>query len=201
MSKVALTGNASGTGTLTVAAPNTNSDYTLTLPTSAGTVATQAYANASSQTVQMGYAVKTDTFTLSTATWTDVTGMSVTLSALSNSANKVVVTISLGMCTPVTGTCILRVLRDSTPINIGDAAGSRNRATAQVTPPTSADASRAISFTAVDAPGDTSVHTYKLQMAMQSGYTGYINRSGNDTDGTGIYQARAASSITVTEIQ
>jgi hypothetical protein len=44
MSKVALTGNASGTGTLTVAAPNTNSDYTLTLPESTGTVATEAYA-------------------------------------------------------------------------------------------------------------------------------------------------------------
>jgi len=43
MSKVALTGNASGTGTLTVAAPNTNSDYTLTLPESTGTMATQAY--------------------------------------------------------------------------------------------------------------------------------------------------------------
>jgi hypothetical protein len=38
MSKVAITGNASGTGTLTIAAPNTNTDYTLTLPTSTGTV-------------------------------------------------------------------------------------------------------------------------------------------------------------------
>lgn len=46
MSKVALTGNASGTGTLTVAAPNTNSDYTLTLPQSTGTMATEAYADA-----------------------------------------------------------------------------------------------------------------------------------------------------------
>ena len=32
MSKIALSGNASGTGTLTIAAPNTNSDFTLTLP-------------------------------------------------------------------------------------------------------------------------------------------------------------------------
>ena len=32
MSKVAITGNASGTGTLTIAAPNTNSDFTLSLP-------------------------------------------------------------------------------------------------------------------------------------------------------------------------
>lgn len=32
MSKVAVAGNASGTGTVTLAAPNTNSDYTLVLP-------------------------------------------------------------------------------------------------------------------------------------------------------------------------
>lgn len=42
MSKVALQGNASGTGTLTVAAPNTDSDYTLTLPAETGTVLTSA---------------------------------------------------------------------------------------------------------------------------------------------------------------
>ena len=36
MSKIALSGNASGTGTLTIAAPNTNSDRTLSLPDAAG---------------------------------------------------------------------------------------------------------------------------------------------------------------------
>lgn len=42
MSKIALTGNASGTGTLTIAAPSTNTDRTLTLPDEAGTVLTTA---------------------------------------------------------------------------------------------------------------------------------------------------------------
>jgi hypothetical protein len=53
MSQVAISGNASGTGTLTIAAPNTNSNYTLNLPAAAGTVmvsgnmpAFSAYANA-----------------------------------------------------------------------------------------------------------------------------------------------------------
>jgi len=41
MSKVALSGNASGTGTLTIAAPNTNTDRTLTLPDAAGTMFNQ----------------------------------------------------------------------------------------------------------------------------------------------------------------
>jgi hypothetical protein len=40
MSRIAITGNASGTGTLTIAAPNSNTDRTLTLPDEAGTIAT-----------------------------------------------------------------------------------------------------------------------------------------------------------------
>jgi hypothetical protein len=38
MSKIALSGNASGTGTFTIASPNSNSDRTLTLPDAGGTV-------------------------------------------------------------------------------------------------------------------------------------------------------------------
>jgi hypothetical protein len=38
MSRIAFTGNASGTGTVTMAAPNTNSDRTVTLPDQTGTL-------------------------------------------------------------------------------------------------------------------------------------------------------------------
>ena len=40
MSKIALQGDASGTGTFTIASPNSNTDRTLTLPDGAGTIAT-----------------------------------------------------------------------------------------------------------------------------------------------------------------
>ena len=40
MSKVAITGNENGTGVFTIAAPNSNTDRTLTLPDEAGTVLT-----------------------------------------------------------------------------------------------------------------------------------------------------------------
>lgn len=43
MSKITLSGNASGTGTLTIASPNTDTDRTLTLPDETGTVSTQEY--------------------------------------------------------------------------------------------------------------------------------------------------------------
>lgn len=44
MSKVALSGNASGTGTFTIASPNSNVDRTLTLPDASGTILTTATA-------------------------------------------------------------------------------------------------------------------------------------------------------------
>lgn len=62
MSQVAISGNASGTGTLTIAAPNTNSNYTLNLPAAAGTVmvsgnmpAFSAYNNAATSLTQNVY--------------------------------------------------------------------------------------------------------------------------------------------------
>jgi hypothetical protein len=42
MSKVVITGNASGTGDFTIAAPNSNTNRTLTLPDATGTVLTTA---------------------------------------------------------------------------------------------------------------------------------------------------------------
>lgn len=44
MSKIALSGNASGTGTFTFASPNSNTDRTLTLPDATGTILTTATA-------------------------------------------------------------------------------------------------------------------------------------------------------------
>jgi hypothetical protein len=54
MSKVAIEGNASGTGTLTIAAPNTNSNFTLSLPTNTGTIITQNSTPAFASTIGVG---------------------------------------------------------------------------------------------------------------------------------------------------
>jgi hypothetical protein len=51
MSKVKIEGNASGTGTLTIAAPNTNTDRTLTLPDGAGEILTDATGLTSSSSL------------------------------------------------------------------------------------------------------------------------------------------------------
>ena len=50
MSKIALNGNALGSGTFTLASPNSNSDRTLTLPDSAGTLTTSEAVTAAGYT-------------------------------------------------------------------------------------------------------------------------------------------------------
>jgi hypothetical protein len=54
MSKVAITGNASGTGTFTLAAPNSNSDRTLTLPDVTGTIVTTGSSPSFPTTIGVG---------------------------------------------------------------------------------------------------------------------------------------------------
>jgi len=73
MSKVAITGNASGTGTLTIAAPNTNTDRTLTLPDEAGTVLTSGSASILPNGGPAFYAVHSGAdVSLTNSTWTKV---------------------------------------------------------------------------------------------------------------------------------
>jgi hypothetical protein len=54
MSKVAIEGNVSGSGTLTISAPNTNSNFTLSLPTNTGTIITQNSTPAFASTIGVG---------------------------------------------------------------------------------------------------------------------------------------------------
>jgi hypothetical protein len=52
MSKIALSGDASGTGTFTIASPNSNSNFTLTLPASSGTMALTSAAGGMRDPIQ-----------------------------------------------------------------------------------------------------------------------------------------------------
>ena len=63
MSKIALSGNASGTGTLTLSAPNTNSDRTLTLPDNSGTLLSNASTFAGTGPAFSAYSNATTTLT------------------------------------------------------------------------------------------------------------------------------------------
>ena len=98
MSSVAISGNASGAGVLTIAAPNTASNYTLTLPTATttlvGTDATQTLTNKTltSPTIT-GAVVSTmasSVITSSTAVAT-TSGTSITFSSLPSWVKRITV--------------------------------------------------------------------------------------------------------------
>lgn len=69
MSQVAISGNASGTGVFTVQSPNSNVNYSLTLPTQTGTLATTADV--------------TNATTGATASASDITGVNTTATVTS----------------------------------------------------------------------------------------------------------------------
>ena len=72
MSKVALSGNASGTGTFTIASPNSNTDQTLTLPDNTGTILTTATAGVPVNGPAFSAFRNTSDQSISATTWTKV---------------------------------------------------------------------------------------------------------------------------------
>jgi len=87
MSQVKLSGNAAGSGSVTIAAPNTNSAYTVTLPTATGTAvissgmavapALPIYEN--TQTVTSSYSITSGSSAMSAGPVTLNSGVSVTI--------------------------------------------------------------------------------------------------------------------------
>jgi hypothetical protein len=204
MSKIALSGDAAGTGTFTIASPNSNSNRTLTLPDSTGTVMLTNTAVAKSQlptgsVLQVVSAAKTDTFSLASSTFTDITGLSVTITPTSATSKILIMATTNASGSSGGYMASTRLVRDSTAIYVGDAAGSRLQASVSARNNDSGDA-RMHSMVFLDSPATTSAITYKVQLACQESQTICVNRSFDDLDVGNAARARTASSITVMEI-
>ena len=139
---------------------------------------------------------KSDTYSGSNTTYTNVTGMTVSITPR-NSANKILVIINVNV--GINGTKFYGcAARNGTPIGLGDTASNRPRASFEYY---TSDAYTAGCNTIVflDSPSTTSAVTYSLQEKNQGSGTNYVNRSYGWRDTTG-YDAATASSITVMEI-
>jgi len=149
--------------------------------------------------LQVIIAVKTDTFssTAGSGVYADITGLSVTVTP-SASTSKIFIVVSSQISTQTgTNRAAVRLVRGSTAIDIGDAAGSRIQASSAVYSNISDSIeSSALSF--LDSPSTTSATTYKVQIAMLSSGTVFVNRSASDSDSS--VTPRVASTITIMEI-
>lgn len=131
--------------------------------------------------------------------WFDITDMAVTITP-DNATQKVEVEVNLNVLSAIMSD--VRLVRGSTPIYIGDAAGTRNRvsdSSMYITSDGNHSQRRHLQFT--DSPASAAAVTYKLQgrVAESSTYIFVVNRNTNDTDNQ--YGARAASSISACKIK
>jgi hypothetical protein len=176
-----------------------------TLPASfvAGDVLTAAQLNnlrGAFRVLQVASTTKTDTFTMSSSTFADVTGLTVSITP-SSTSSLVLVTASIqGAGNGSTSSnAFTRLLRGSTVIGAGASAGTRIPVNAVLGLADYLGFIDSASIAFLDSPATTSATTYKIQMASQSGAVAvYINRAENDADDP--TRARASSTITVMEI-
>ena len=147
---------------------------------------------------QVLQAQKTDTFTTSATVYTDITDLSISITPTATSS-KILVMMSLNGNGKVAASgAAVRIMRDSTPIAVGDAAGDRLQGTSALYN-TDVYASNAAVATWLDEPNTTSAVVYKIQGFCTYGTnTFYINRYNTDDDN--VARVRSVSTITVMEV-
>ncbi|AAX44218.1 conserved hypothetical protein [Tiamatvirus PSSP7] len=152
--------------------------------------------------LQVKQAVKTDTASSNTATFADLSGLSVSITPASSS-NKILVSCALHVSSQQNSFQGFKVLRDSTAIGLGTAAtGNMSNvsfATMAVNTGSAAYGLRSANFEFLDSPNSTSAITYKIQWAsLYQSYTSYINRPYSTTNEA--FNSHASSSITLYEV-
>jgi len=130
------------------------------------------------------------------------TSLSITITPTSTSSKIVINAVaSTGSSHPGDGSCILRMIRDSTPIGIGNASGNKIRAgSGRGSNNQDSNSMLNIPLQVTDTPNTTSAVTYTLQFAVRGvgAQTVYLNRSGSDADN--VEYQRTSSSLVVQEI-
>ncbi len=161
----------------------------------------QAVGASAGIVVQVVSTTLTTTFSTNSTSPTDVTGLSLSITPSVNT-HKVFVMYNLTASTSSASgdSTYVQMVRNSTAICIGTAAGSR----AQVSGTTlrynaSANAMTVSSNSYLDSPATTSATTYKVQVWQDGdGETVYVNQTATDSN-SNLYP-RGASTITAFEV-
>lgn len=149
--------------------------------------------------LQVQSTTKTSVFSTTSTSYTDVTGLTVSITPTSSSSKiLILVSVSLGAGNILTSA---RLVRNSTALAVGDAAGSRIQTSVAYVGGGGVSGIDGMApvqnITYLDSPATTSSTTYKIQMQVSSG-TGYLNQASDDQNAA--YRPRMSSTITVMEI-
>ena len=159
------------------------------------------YGGFTGNIIQVQSVTKTDTFTTSSTSFVDITGLSVGITP-KYSNSKINISINIGSCGMNSShTTLFRITRNDTAIGVSDVSSSRTQGSFKITFVVDTNHATSGSIAFLDTPSSTSLLTYKVQIKAQSTSTTYINRTHNDSDGTDTYQGRTISTITVMEVQ
>jgi hypothetical protein len=139
---------------------------------------------------------KLDTFTTSSTSMVDITDLTVTITPSSNTA-KILVLMNVNLSnTSANQSSNVRLVRTSTAIAIGNAAGSRTRSTFSASLSNQYDIA-GVGAHFIDSPATASAVTYHLEISANGG-TATVNRMGGDADAAS--NPRTVSSLTVIEV-
>ena len=146
--------------------------------------------------VQCVSTTKTDPFTTASTSFTDVTGLSVSITPTRADSKIFVLVTSCGNTNGSKG--YGRIVRDSTAIAVGDASGSTVQATFDMNNAGASNRGASYVGQILDSPATTSATTYKLQVRHENG-SGNININRiNSTDDSAV-AGRYSSTITLME--
>jgi len=153
--------------------------------------------NQTGSILQVVQATKTDAFTTHSTTFTDVTGLSVSITP-SSASSKVLLLAMIGYGGPAADVVHLKFLVGSTDLLIGDADSNRIRANfSKNNYGTESDAPGS-HFTFLHSPASTSAQTYKVQIRSGTGSQVAVNRTG--FDGNNSSYGRFASTMIAMEV-
>jgi hypothetical protein len=142
--------------------------------------------------------IKSNTFTTTSSTATDVTDLSVTITP-SATTSKILVHYNLALYNYAgVGISFMNLVRGSTALSQGTADGSRTVATGGIDGTNTYGPQPAIAGNFLDSPSTTSATTYKIQVWAPNGSQTSVNRSYEDSNQSN--RPRFASVITVMEI-
>ena len=196
MSQLKLTADSGG-GTVAIKGPASttgNAALEMTVPSAAS--GTLDSLNRAGNILQVIYVQKSDTFSSSAASWTDITGLTADIT-MSSASNKVLVTCHIsGLNDSTTGSGIGLKRNDSFVGLPSSGYGSRQNIIGNELYLPRQDNYQSVSFSFLDTPG-TGTHTYKV-VVFPRGYSVLINRSADDGDNSAY--SRGTSDITLMEV-
>ena len=149
--------------------------------------------------LQVVSATKTDTQSFSSSTFSDITGLSLSITPSSTSSKILIFGYAMVAWDSASAKIGINLVRGSTNILLGDSAGSRQRVSGFTYLGIAAIGAFSLPVNFLDSPNTTSATTYKIQASsIDNAGNVYINRSFVDTDNSTF--ARTASTITAMEI-